>query len=67
MRGRLGLDLEHAMNSTSGFTAMFLDRTVARSLLDEHRRGADHSLLLWTLLVHETWWRRFFGGPGVAA
>ncbi len=61
MRGALGLELEAALGRAGGFTARYLDKDVARRLLDEHRRGADHALLLWSLLVHEAWWRRFFG------
>jgi asparagine synthase (glutamine-hydrolysing) len=60
MRGQLGLELEAAIVKPSSFTSRYLDRGVARGLLEQHRRGADHALLLWSLLVHETWWRRFF-------
>ena len=60
MRGQLGLQLEAAIGRTSSFTSRFLDRGVARALLESHRRGEDHALLLWSLLIHETWWRRFF-------
>ena len=66
LRGQLGLTLQAAMVRPGSFTASYLDRATAQGLLDEHRRGADHALLLWSLLVHEMWWRRFFGG-GVAA
>jgi asparagine synthase (glutamine-hydrolysing) len=60
LRGTLGLELEATIGRPSSFTARYLDRDTARGLLDAHRRGADHALLLWSLLVHETWWRRFF-------
>jgi asparagine synthase (glutamine-hydrolysing) len=60
LRGRLGQTLEAAIADPRGFTTSFLDPSFARALLDQHRRGTDHALLLWSLLVHETWWRRFF-------
>ena len=59
-RGGLGLELEATLARPSSFGARYLDREVARTLLREHRAGADHALLLWSLLVHETWWKRFF-------
>jgi len=61
LRGPLWLALEAAIARPRGFTASFLERGTAKRLLEEHRRGADHALLLWSLLVHETWWKRFFG------
>ena len=61
LRGGLGLTLEAAMLRPGSFTARFLDRGTAKDLLAAHRAGADHALLLWSLLVHETWWGRFFG------
>lgn len=67
LRGGLGLELEAAMGRPSSFTSRYLDRTAARGLLEAHRRGADHALLLWSLLVHETWWRRFFEPAGSVA
>ena len=68
LRGGLGLRLQALLEDPSGFTARYLDRATARGLLEAHRTGAaDHSLLLWSLLVHETWWRRFFVMPGAAA
>ncbi len=60
MRGPLGLELEATIGRASSFTARYLDRAVVKDLLEQHRRGADHALLLWSVLVHETWWRRFF-------
>jgi len=66
-RGPLGLSLEATIGRPGSFTARYLDRATARGLLDAHRRGADHALLLWTLLVHETWWQRFFASPAAAA
>jgi asparagine synthase (glutamine-hydrolysing) len=59
-RGALGLELEATVSRPSSFTARYLERDVVRTLLREHRAGADHALLLWSLLVHETWWERFF-------
>lgn len=59
-RGALGLELEATLARPSSFTARYLEREVVRTLLREHRAGADHALLLWSLLVHETWWKRFF-------
>ncbi len=67
LRGRLGLELEATILRPSSFTSRYLDRHVARDLIEQHRRGADHALLLWSLLVHEAWWRRFFGAAGSAA
>ena len=67
LRGAPGLELEAMMGRLGGFTARFLDRATARRLLEEHRRGADHSLLLWSLLVHEVWWRKFFTPESRAA
>jgi len=67
MRGRLGLELEATMGRPGSFTARYLDRSLARRLLEQHRRGADHALLLWSLLVHETWWERFFTTPATSA
>lgn len=67
MRGQLGLELEATIGRPSSFTARYLDKSVARGLLESHRRGADHALLLWSLLVHETWWRRFFEPAARAA
>jgi asparagine synthase (glutamine-hydrolysing) len=38
-----------------------LDTTAMLRLLDEHQRGiADHSQLLWALLVWQRWWQRWF-------
>ncbi len=67
LRGDLGLRLETTIARPSSFTTRYLDAATAKRLLDEHRRGADHALLLWSLLVHETWWNRFFQGEGRAA
>jgi asparagine synthase (glutamine-hydrolysing) len=66
-RGQLGLVLEAAMVRPSSFTSHHLHRDTARRLLEAHRRGADHGQLLWNLLVHETWWRRFFSSTVSAA
>jgi asparagine synthase (glutamine-hydrolysing) len=66
-RGQLGLSLEAMIGRPGSFTARYLDRATAQGLLDAHRRGADHALLLWSLLVHETWWQRFFSSPADAA
>jgi asparagine synthase (glutamine-hydrolysing) len=61
MRGALGQQLDRLLQDRTGFTATFLAAPVARQLLDQHRHGAaDHSLLLWSLLTHEVWFRRFF-------
>jgi asparagine synthase (glutamine-hydrolysing) len=60
MRGRLGIALRDRMSRPGSFTREHLDPGVARNLLLEHQGGADHSLLLWSLLVHEAWWDRFF-------
>jgi asparagine synthase (glutamine-hydrolysing) len=39
-----------------------LDAGAMRRLLDEHASGrADHSQLLWALLVWQMWWRQWFG------
>ncbi|MBC7541993.1 MAG: asparagine synthetase B, partial [Candidatus Sericytochromatia bacterium] len=39
-----------------------LDPVAMLQLLDEHVAGrADHSQLLWALLVWQLWWRRWFG------
>jgi asparagine synthase (glutamine-hydrolysing) len=65
-RGKLGLELEAAIGRPSSFTSRYLHRDTARRTLEAHRRGADHALLLWTLLVHETWWTRFFSSEAVA-
>lgn len=67
LRGRLGRTLAEAIAEPGGFTATFLDPAVAHALLEEHRAGKDHALLLWSLLVHETWWQRFFLGREEAA
>jgi asparagine synthase (glutamine-hydrolysing) len=38
-----------------------LDTTAMLRLLDEHQRGAaDHSQMLWALLVWQRWWQRWF-------
>ena len=67
LRGQLGLELEATIGKPSSFTQRYLDRAVVKDLLEAHRRGADHALLLWSVLVHETWWRRFFEPPAVIA
>lgn len=67
LRGKLGLTLEATIGRPASFTSRYLDRATARRLLEEHRRGEDHSLLLWSLLVHETWWSRFFSPEAAAA
>jgi asparagine synthase (glutamine-hydrolysing) len=66
-RGQLGMTLEATIGRAGSFTSRYLDRDTARGLLDAHRRGADHALLLWSLLVHETWWQRFFSPRADAA
>lgn len=60
LRGGLGLELEATAGRPGSFTARYLDRSTLKRLLAEHRRGADHALLLWSVLVHEAWWQRFF-------
>ena len=57
----------NAAQTVGRLSASSLDRSMAKSLLDEHRRGDDHALLLWSLLVHETWWQRFFEPAARAA
>ena len=64
-RGDLGDGLTAAHTKRGSFTERYLDRPTVTRLLAEHRAGADHSLLLWSVLVHEAWWERFFasGSP----
>jgi asparagine synthase (glutamine-hydrolysing) len=64
MRGPLGVELRARTSSPSSFASRYLDRATVDTLLTEHSRGRDHSLLLWNLLVHEVWWSRFFTGGG---
>jgi asparagine synthase (glutamine-hydrolysing) len=61
-RGKLGDEYAATVLGQGARTSAWMDGSVARTLLDEHRsRVADHSTALWTLLMFEHWHRVHLG------
>jgi asparagine synthase (glutamine-hydrolysing) len=56
--------VDELLSETSLRKRGFYDPATVRLLVEQDRRGQeDHSMLLWTFLTHELWFRTFFDSP----
>jgi asparagine synthase (glutamine-hydrolysing) len=63
-RGALGDRYEELVLAPDAACRSYLDQTVAREMIEEHRSGqADHDGQLWSLLMFELWARRWLTAP----
>jgi asparagine synthase (glutamine-hydrolysing) len=63
-RGALGDRYAELVLAPDAACRSYLDQSVAKELLDEHRAGqADHDGQLWSLLMFELWARRWLPVP----
>jgi asparagine synthase (glutamine-hydrolysing) len=62
-RGALGDRFVELVLAPDAACRAYLDQTVAKELIDQHRAGqVDHDGQLWSLLMFELWARRWLGG-----
>jgi asparagine synthase (glutamine-hydrolysing) len=62
-RGALGDRYVELVLAPDAASRSYLDQSVARELIEEHRAGQlDHDGQLWSLLMFELWARRWLGG-----
>ncbi len=66
-RGSLSPLLEDVLLARRTLERGILDAQGVRTLLEEHRRGADRQVLLFNLLMLELWHRRFVDGAARTA